>query len=235
MHERQIVGCMPAAKGIKQIGKSVALMLLFLLLSATAITVSADSGSQVIYEGSAKRFVFISESEYSEKDLFSNFKSIMPGDTLTQEIRVSNAKDSGVKTKLYLRAETVDEAYRDFLSQLTLTVLTENETILAETPADQCGALAENICLGTFYAGADTTLNVILNVPEALENEYQNALGKIQWVFTAEEMPSEPTDPQVPQTMDNSGFPLLVLLLLVSASTAALIAVVNRQRRNGDL
>ena len=234
MHERQMSdGRMSASKSQKRIGKTVVLMLLCLLLSAMAITVSADSGSQVTYEGSAKRFVFISESEYGENDLFSNFKSIMPGDTLTQEIRVSNAKDSGVKTKLYLRAEAVDEAYRDFLSQLTLTVLTENETILAETPADQRGELAENVYLGTFYAGADTTLDVVLNVPETLENEYQNALGKIQWVFSAEEMPSEPTDPQVPQTMDNSGIPLLILLLLVSASTVAFIVVGYKRRRSG--
>lgn len=231
-HERKReAGWQPCIKCRKV---KAAALLLCLMLTFMAVTVSANTEACVIYEGSAKRFLWISDSEYGENDLFGGFKGVMPGDRLTQEIKVSNARENGVKAILYLRAEPVDEAYRDFLSQLTLTVWTEEQTILAQGPADQSTELSERICLGTFYAGAETTLKISLEVPESLDNSYQNALGRIRWVFTAEENPVEPTGPNVPQTSDGSGMPAWFLLFIGSAFTAVWLAADGKRRsRNG--
>lgn len=177
-HERKReAGWQPCIKCRKV---KAAALLLCLMLTFMAVTVSANTEACVIYEGSAKRFLWISDSEYGENDLFGGFKGVMPGDRLTQEIKVSNARENGVKAILYLRAEPVDEAYRDFLSQLTLTVWTEEQTILAQGPADQSTELSERICLGTFYAGAETTLKISLEVPESLDNSYRITLEKIR-------------------------------------------------------
>lgn len=63
------------------------------------------AASSVVYDGGARSFVFVPEST----DLFGNFKGIMPGDVLEQEIAVGNAQ-GGVPVKLYLRAESADRA-----------------------------------------------------------------------------------------------------------------------------
>lgn len=52
----------------------------------------ADTGS-VTYDGNAQSFVFLPGSDYSPSDLFPDFKGVMPGDRLTQTLRLRN--DSG--------------------------------------------------------------------------------------------------------------------------------------------
>ena len=90
------------------------------LLLAAALCGSAMAAAAVTYEGGAEKFVFVPGSEYSDSDLFENFKGVLPGDTITQTIRVQNASDKQVR--IYLRALPVSDIHKDFLSQLAMTV-----------------------------------------------------------------------------------------------------------------
>ena len=58
--------------------------------------------------------MFVPEST----DLFGNFKGVIPGDVLEQEIAVGNAQ-GGVPVKLYLRAESADVRSAKLLRSLT--------------------------------------------------------------------------------------------------------------------
>ena len=47
--------------------------------------------------------------------------------------------------------------------------------------------MQKNISLGTIGAGKGKNLNVTLSVSPDMDNRYQKLLGKVKWIFTAEE------------------------------------------------
>ena len=153
----------------------LAMLLMAALLCASALAAS------VTYEGGAERFVFLPEST----DLFEGFKGVLPGDVLTQTIRVQN--DSGAPVRIYLRAEPVSEEDADFLNALHMTVSSGSKEIF-DAPAGVQDGLAKNVLLGSFRQGGGTELYVTLEVPIELGNEYMGRMGTVPWVFLAEEV-----------------------------------------------
>ncbi|MGI6237055.1 MAG: LPXTG cell wall anchor domain-containing protein [Candidatus Excrementavichristensenella sp.] len=153
------------------------------LLLAILLCGSALAASRVFYEGGAEEFVFLPGS--SGSDLFENFKNVMPGDALTQEITVCN--DCDTRTRIYMRAEPIYESDRAFLEKLHLKVEARNDTVF-DAAADQTDGLTGNRLLGTFKTGGSTTLKVTLTVPADLGNEFMNASGIVPWTFLAEEL-----------------------------------------------
>ena len=134
-------------------------------------------------------------------DLFTNFKNVLPGDYLTEEINIKNNFSEFDFIKLYLRAvahseeenpletevketETVDSA-NDFLSQLSLKVFNGDSLIFSASP-DETDGLSENINIGTLKPGKIKTLRAELSVPLELGNEYANRAGEIDWIFSIE-------------------------------------------------
>lgn len=181
--------------------------------------------SFVTYDGSADKFVFLPNT-----DLFQDLKGIMPGDVRTQNLTVKNDVANGVKVKLYLRAEPAEEEFRSFLKQMKLTVTQNGESILFSAPASEQGGLASDVCLGTFYSGASIPIKITLNVPLEMGNDCQNGVGVINWVFTAEELPIESTDP-IPKTGDFSeSADLLPIAGLVAAAVLLAFLAVKLKR-----
>lgn len=165
---------------------------IFLLLMMLALLCPSALAASVTYEGGAERFVFLPEST----DLFEGFKNLLPGDALSESIRVQN--DSGAAVRIYLRAEPVDEADADFLNQLHMTVTSGSKEIF-DAPAGVQDGLAKNVLLGSFKQGGGTSLEVTLELPVELGNAYMDRTGTIPWVFLAEEVSTEGT----PETGDS--------------------------------
>lgn len=187
------------------------LITLAVLLSSTVTVFAADG--KVTYSGNAGNFVFEPGSEHSLTDLFPNFKGVMPGDTLTQKITVKNDADNKVKVKIYIRSLGAHEDSVEFLSQLGLKVSKSEENKMAymfDAAANETAQLTDWVCLGTLYSGGEVNLDVTLNVPTSLDNEFQNKIGYLDWEFMIEEFPIEEGDPKPPQTGDNSNMGLLV-------------------------
>lgn len=207
---------------------------IFVLLAALAvmscISVTAFAAGTVTYDGDAKKFIFEPGSEYSPTDLFTDFKGVMPGDSLTQKVHIKNDVSNNVKIKLYLRALGAEEGSEDFLSKLNLKVSQNGDSNLFNAPADQTAQLTEWVYLGTFYSGAEIDLDVTLDVPVELGNEYQKAIGYLDWQFKIEELPIEPDDPEPPQTGDSSELQLYIAI--ACASGLMLIFLVFIMRRD---
>ena len=207
------------------------MILLGALLLTMAMTLSALASGTVTYDGDAQKFIFEPGSKYSPTDLFSEFKGVMPGDKLTQLVQIKNDTSNEVKIKLYMRALGAKEGSEKFLSQLKLQVSQEGESNLFDAPADQTAQLTEWVYLGTFYSGAEIDLNITLDVPITLGNEYQDAIGYLDWQFKVEELPVEPDDPQPPETGDTSQMVLYAALAAASGLMLIVVAVLLWRRK----
>ena len=214
--------------------KIIALLFTFVLLLSSTVTVFAADG-KVTYSGNAGNFVFEPGSDHSLTDLFPNFKGVMPGDTLTQKITVKNDADNKVKVKIYIRSLGAHEDSKEFLSQLGLKVKKSSDNDMAymfDAAANETAQLTDWVYLGMLYSGGEVNLDVTLDVPTSLDNEYQSKIGYLDWEFMIEEFPVEPGDPQAPQTGDNSNMGLWFALMI--SSLAMLIILLFWRKKDKE-
>lgn len=213
---------------------TVSILLAVILMLSLSVTAFADDAS-VTYEGGAEKFVFLPDS-----DLFSSFKGVMPGDTVTEEIVVKNNLSGNYTVRIYLKAVPHDEknplqpevaasesiaSMSDFLSQLSMTVKQGSKVLFNAAPSE-LGGLSDWVLLGNFAKGSKTTLTVELSVPIELGNEYADRVGEVDWVFMAEQIPNYD-----PQTGDDSNIALYAVLCGLSViAMGAALAVLSKKK-----
>lgn len=208
------------------------LLVALLLVSMVGTVFAADA--TVSYQGQAKKFIFTPGSEASPTDLFPAFKGVMPGDHLTQQIEVRNDTSNGVKIKIYLRSQGAEAGSEEFLSQMNLTVSSADTTKLFDAPANETAGLTDWVYLGTVYSGGNVLLDVTLDVPLEMGNDFQNSIGVLDWQFKVEELPVEPTDPQPPKTGDNRNLTAYIVLFVVSAALIVFLLVVGKKKKKAE-
>lgn len=216
--------------------KIITLLITLALLLFSTVTVFAADG-KVTYSGNAGNFVFEPGSEHSLTDLFPNFKGVMPGDTLTQKITVKNDADNKVKVKIYMRSLGAHEDSVEFLSQLGLKVSKSEENKMAymfDAAANETAQLTDWVCLGTLYSGGEVNLDVTLNVPTSLDNEFQSKIGYLDWEFMIEEFPVEEGDPKPPQTGDNSNMGLWFAIMICSLIMMIILLVWRKKDKEDE-
>lgn len=205
-------------------------MLLMVLVLIFGLTMTAYAAGSVIYDGDANEFIFAPGAKNSPTSLFENFQKVMPGDTLAEEILIKNDTSNKVKIKVYMRSLSAQENTDEFLSQMNLTVEQQDDSILFAAPADETAQLTDWIYLGTVYSGGEITLNVTLEVPITMGNDYQNEIGYIDWEFKVEELPIEPADPSIPQTGDTSNIFLYAGLMLFSITALIILLLLGKRK-----
>ena len=201
--------------------KCIAGLMILALLAAVAVPAFADGN--VTYDGAAEKFIFSPGSRYSPTDMFTEFKNVMPGDQLTQKITVKSNISDETKAKIYIRSRGAAEGSEAFLSQLGIRVAIAQDNVMGymfDAAASETAQLGDWVLLGTLYSGGKVDLEVTLDVPVTLGNEFQDAIGYLQWEFKVEEFPKEDTDPTPPQTGDQ-----MPVALLVAATAASLIGI----------
>lgn len=211
------------------------LLTVILCLCLVCFSVSAADGS-VTYSGDAGEFIFAPGSEESLTDLFPDFKDVMPGDSLHQKITVKNDASEKVKVNIYVRSKGAQAGNEEFLSQLRLRVAVSEDNVMGymfDAAASETAQLTEWVLLGTLYSGGEVNLDVTLDVPVEMGNEFQNQIGYLEWEFMVEEMPIDPDDP-TPPTGDQSYLTLIVGTMVCSAIVIAVLLPLVRRRKKED-
>lgn len=158
-------------------------------------------------DGAEAHFSFSNTGSGSDNDLFPAFKGCMPGDRLTQNIRVQAAETNDPSgAQIYLRAEIDGDAsakadsgltYDDVLRFISITVASADAPtvpLAGSAAANQIGESAA-VLLGTVRPGeAPLELTVTITVDPAMGNDFQQAAAHIVWVFSADAA-ADPTPP----------------------------------------
>lgn len=187
--------------------------LLAALALAMGLSVTAFAAESSVTWEPEKQVSFERGSDYSATDLFDNFKGMMPGDSTSQTITLTNNSDFDY-IRVYMRAVPHDDenpisdkvleeirnderwdkasgdelAYmNDFLSKLNLTVK-NGDTVIFDGAPNSTDGLDENVYLGTLALKGNktATLTAELSVPIELGNEYSNRIGEVDWAFVVE-------------------------------------------------
>ena len=119
---------------------------------------------------------------------------------------------------------------KNLLNQLKLTVevvkTKGNETIF-EAPADQTAGLSDWVHLGDLRAGGEIDLEVTIEVPAEMGNEFQDLAGALEWAFKVEEIP----DPPVPDTGDNTGVLLYGGMFGLAAMALIVLIILKKKEK----
>ncbi len=208
-----------------------------------AFSTSPAHAASVSFEGGAENFVFHPDSTaWGDTDLFSNLKSAMPGDTLTDTIQITNHATDHSAVQLFLRAEPHNSSnspvistepvvsMNDFLAQLTLRVY-NGTTLIYESTADQSATLTDDFSLGLFNYGDSATINIELVVPSSLDNTYAHRTGEVDWIFTAVDNTTTPRSADTGQfTFTGSTVGDIIAVAALTLVIASIVYFVYRHR-----
>ncbi len=167
------------------------LLALIMVFSMSVTAFAADS--TITFKGLQEGFEAQPGSEYTDTDLFDNFKDVMPGDQLTETIQIRNEAADCDYIKVYMRAVVHDEngnplTYSEAFEntdgkdqanvdgQRDETVATmqdflkqltmriyNGDELIYNSTPDQAGALTNNVFLGTLTKGEALSLKVELD------------------------------------------------------------------------
>ena len=219
--------------------KVFSLLLAVALIFSLAIPAFAATG-EVTYRGQRRITITPATTVYTDSDMFDNFKGVMPGDVLQEEVKITNLAADNDYVKVYIRAvphgtdnplsegvaatgETV-ASMEDFLSQLHMQVRNRSNLIFDASP-DEPAQLNKRVYLGTLRRFRSMTLNVELEVPIELGNEYANRVGEVDWEFTFEAY----DDPA--GTSPKTGDYIMIAVAIMAVSGIALAAILAAKRK----
>lgn len=204
-----------------------ALSLLAALMLLCGMGAPALAAGGVSYDENAEKFIFSPGSAASPTDIFPGLKNVMPGDTLSDAVDIKNPASNRHKLRVYMRALGAVDGSADFLSQLRLTVASGSTTLFA-APANETAQLTDWVYLGTLYPGGSARLDLTLSVPIELSDEYQHAVGLLDWQFKIDQLPLSPSDPSV-RTGDAAHPALYAALLIASAASLTALCALKRK------
>lgn len=109
-------------------------------------------------------------------DFFKNWAALMPGDTVSDEVNISNRYERTVD--VFFTAEALEN--KNLLSKLHM-VIKHGDKILFSGTMDK--AIDQDISLGSYGKNESSTITYTVSVPKELNNQYALAKAKTAWHF----------------------------------------------------
>lgn len=190
--------------------RQIILLLSCVIFIYSGIQVSLAFGREpgVIYDGEKEIFTFINTEE---TDLFREFKDVIPGDVLTQKIKIYCQNISST-TKIFLRASIDDEV--NLPDDITLTVYS-GENIISHGAADTVNSLDDYVLLGTVSEDAEMEFSVVLTVPTSIGNEISYVKKNIDWQLAVQVLGEDKEPIAPPQTGDDNVVCQYVIIMAI--------------------
>lgn len=156
-------------------------------------------------DGADAHFSFSNTGSGSDTDLFPAFKGCMPGDSITQNIRVQAARANAARgAQIYLKAECDDALSAGVLRYIRIAVA--NAAAPTVPLASSASADAGAVLLGTVRPGAPLELAVTITIDPAMGNAYQAAVAHIIWVFSTDSGADPEPIPPVLETEEHFAY-----------------------------
>lgn len=136
------------------------------------VSTKGNQWFSISFEGGAEGLIHIGD------DFFSNFGDLMPGDKLSETIKVGNNYSQPVD--IYFSAENIDNA--DILQKITLEIKNDEDLIYS-------GPLSSPIdkqLLGTYSKGDTSDFTFTISLPADLKNDDALKEAQVKWIFSAE-------------------------------------------------
>lgn len=182
-----------------------------LLLTLTTVRAT---GSDTVFEGNAKIFVDIQNSN----SLFGNFNSLYPGCDVVKTILIHNPDSRNIS--IYIRGRAASKEYRSLLEQVSLSVLDENGNVLS-TASD----ISQKTFIGELSSGQNRQLQLRLHINRKTDVSLKSTDGKIDWIFSADESTATPTIAEIPIPKTN-GMDHHIIYSLSGISIISLITII---------
>ena len=202
--------------------KKINLLLLLLVCTlvstwTASFTIAYSAEPTVRYDGRHQEFYFFN---IAEEDLFRDLKEVVPGDYITQRIRI-RVDHCQKQSDLYLRGESIDGVK---LPETIKLKVYQGENLISEGSLNGQGNLKDGVRLYRFTKDQEIELQVVLEVPDTVGNEIADLRKEIRWIFTVNEYEgtniSGTASQSIPKTGDKNQM-LLQILLAAAALTGA--------------
>ena len=133
-------------------------------------TETGDTPFSVVFENGAEGLVKVGD------DFFSNWPSLMPGDTVTDTVKIGNNYSRPMT--IFFRTDTV--ADDDLISKVHLTIK-NGDKVLYDGAMN--GEIAKEISLDSIKQGETKDLTYTVSIPASLTNEFALAKTRTKWIF----------------------------------------------------
>lgn len=134
--------------------------------------IAGNQAFSVVFENGADGLVKTGE------DFFSNWASLMPGDTVSGQVTLKNSYRRTVT--MYFKTETIaDDA---FLKALHLEIK-NGDTVIYSGTMD--GAVTERVKIASLAMNEEAILTYTVSVPKELNNSYALSKTQTKWIFSA--------------------------------------------------
>lgn len=160
-----------------------------ILLAVLPAFAAAAEDSNVTYKGGAEHFIVLPE----DKDLFQNFKQMMPGEVREQVIEVKNEYPAPLAFYLHAEEAPNEEQNGVYLIDILDFVLIQDGKVLYQGKLrGSVPGMSEDILLGELTQGQSVKLIAAISAPGGeMDNRYQLTNAAVKWVFTVEDLGEE--------------------------------------------
>lgn len=153
-------------------------------------------------------------------DLIYGLSKLLPGDSLTEYVKITNTSSSVNEYLLSIIGEGDSSLEKDLLKYVNVKITNKAGKVLYE------GSMAgiKNLSLGKFASGESDNLKFEISIPFDLENKYAGLNPKLTWDFSVK-------SPNNPNTGD-FGINMAITIFFISSLGLVIVLALARKERN---